>query len=199
MKLLLGTDAVHNNQHVVGTILFPHNSGLACSHNSANFFNAGYWTGYNVKKSGFNYAFAPTVAVSHNPQWGRFYETMGQEDAYIGEYAKQYVKGLQNIDGNGSWGGVVGSVKHFFGDGATLFGADEGNARVHNFKSFLNHNIQGYKGAISSEVGTVMCSYSAINGVPMAINGWIGPILRNKLNFDGFVISDYDEMSTDSD
>ena len=73
IKLLLGTDAVHGNQHVVGTIIHPHNSGLSCSHNPNNFYNVGYWAGVNVKKSGFNYAFAPTVAVSHNPQWGRFY------------------------------------------------------------------------------------------------------------------------------
>jgi beta-glucosidase len=33
-----------------------------------------------MKNSGFNFAFAPTVAVSHNPQWGRFYETMGQQE-----------------------------------------------------------------------------------------------------------------------
>jgi len=192
--LLLGTDAVHNNQHVVGTILFPHNTGLACTHNAANFFNQGYWTGINVKRSGFNYAFAPTVAVSHNPQWGRYYETMGQDDTMIAEYAKQFVKGLQNIQSNGTWSGVLGSVKHFFGDGTTIFGADEGNARVLNFKSYVNHNIQGYKGAIASEVGSVMCSYSAINGIPQAIGGWMGNLLRNKLNFDGFIISDYDEM-----
>lgn len=124
IKLLLGTDAVHNNQHVVGTVLFPHNSGLACTHNPTNFYNQGYWTGVNVKTSGFNFAFAPTVAVSHNPQWGRFYETMGQEDSMIYEYGKQFVKGLQNIDANGTWKGVVGSAKHFFGDGSTMFGAN---------------------------------------------------------------------------
>jgi beta-glucosidase len=73
IKLLLGTDAVHNNQHVIGTIIFPHNIGLSCSHNTNNFYNLGYWTGVNVKASGFNYGFGPTVAVSHNPQWGRYY------------------------------------------------------------------------------------------------------------------------------
>lgn len=73
IKPLLGTDAVHNNQHVTGTILFPHNIGLSCSHNPDHFYNVGKWAGVNVKKSGFNYAFAPTVAVSHNPQWGRYF------------------------------------------------------------------------------------------------------------------------------
>ncbi len=33
----------------------------------------GFWTQQSMKKTGFNYAYAPSVAVSHNPQWGRFY------------------------------------------------------------------------------------------------------------------------------
>ena len=37
IKPLLGTDAVHNNQHISGTILFPHNIGLSCTHNETNF------------------------------------------------------------------------------------------------------------------------------------------------------------------
>lgn len=49
IKSLLATDAVHNNQHVAGTILFPHNSGLSCSHNPDHFYNLGKWTGKNVK------------------------------------------------------------------------------------------------------------------------------------------------------
>lgn len=39
-----------------------------------------------------------------------------------------------------------------------------------------------------------MVSYSSINWLPNAISPSIGALLRTKLNFDGFVISDYDEM-----
>jgi beta-glucosidase-like glycosyl hydrolase len=39
-----------------------------------------------------------------------------------------------------------------------------------------------------------MVSYSSINWLPNAISPSIGTLLRQKLNFDGFVISDYDEM-----
>jgi len=143
----LATDAVHNNQHVAGTILFPHNIGLSCSHNPDNFKNQGYWTGKNVRESGFHYAFAPTVAVSHNPQWGRYYESMGQEPEYISQYAKAFVTGLQQIDG-GKINGAVGSVKHFFGDGATLYGADEGSVDAGSYSGFYDHNIKGYEGGI---------------------------------------------------
>lgn len=36
------------------------------------------------------------------------------------------------------------------GDGATMYGADEGNAHVGSYKSFIQHNIQGYAGSIAS-------------------------------------------------
>jgi beta-glucosidase-like glycosyl hydrolase len=85
-------------------------------------------------------------------------------------------------------------VKHFYADGATLYGADEGNAIVGSYKSFVYHNTQGYNGSIASSIGSVMVSYSAINWIPNAIGPAISTILRQKLKFDGFVISDYDEM-----
>ena len=192
IRPLLGTDAVHGNQHISGTVLFPHNVGLACTHNPENFYNAGYWTRVGVKESGFNYAFAPTVAVSHNPQWGRFYETVGQEEDFIREYAQSYTYGLQGRPG--SLSGILGSVKHFYADGATLYGADEGDAVVGSFKSFVRHNTQGYVGSIGAEIGSVMVSYSAINMMPNSINPAIKTILREKLGFDGLVISDYDEV-----
>jgi beta-glucosidase len=132
------------------------------------------------------------VAVSHNPQWGRFYETVGQEEADIYQYAKAYTEGLQGTPSQLT--GILGSVKHFYADGATLYGADEGNAIVGSFKSFINHNTQGYNGSIAASIGSVMVSYSAVNWIPNAIGSAIGTYLRQNLNFDGFVISDYDEM-----
>jgi beta-glucosidase len=72
IRLLMGTDAVHGNQHVIGSILFPQNIGLAASHDPINFANVAKWNAASILKSGFNFAFASTVALSHNPQWGRF-------------------------------------------------------------------------------------------------------------------------------
>ena len=76
-----------------------------------------------------------------------------------------------------------------------MYGADEGNAHVGNYKSFMAHNAQGFNGSIASGVGSVMCSYSAINWLPMALSPFLLNTLRNDLNFDGFVISDYDELN----
>jgi beta-glucosidase len=116
---------------------------------------------------------------------------MGQEDNFIYNYSKAFVDGLQNIK-NKKISGAVGSAKHFFGDGSTLYGADQGSADVGSYKKYIDHNIKGYVGSIDSDVGTVMASYSAINYIPMAFGPWLNTLLKTKLDFQGFVISDYD-------
>lgn len=64
---------------------------------------------------------------------------------------------------------------------------------VNSWKNFVYHNTQGYNGSISSSIGSVMVSYSAINFVPLSSGPYLKAILRDSLNFDGFVISDYME------
>lgn len=92
--------------------------------------------------------------------------------------------------------GTLTSTKHFLGDGATYEGHDEGNDRVYNFTSFYESNIQGYRGAIKADTGTVMSSYSAVNDNPMVINGKaLNGFLKEKEGFTGFIISDYDEIA----
>lgn len=75
-----------------------------------------------------------------------------------------------------------------------MYGADEGNSLVGSFKTFVDHNIQGYNGSISVGIGSVMASYSAVNYVPMAGGPYLKSILRGDLKYDGFVISDYSEV-----
>lgn len=71
---------------------------------------------------------------------------MGQQSDYIRKYGYSFVKGLQQVQNNRIQG-VLASVKHFIGDGATQYGADEGSASVGSYKSFIDHNIQGYIGS----------------------------------------------------
>ena len=51
IKLLLASDAVHGDQHTLGTILFPHNVGLSCSRNPNHYENMGFWTKEVYEKS----------------------------------------------------------------------------------------------------------------------------------------------------
>lgn len=195
---LVATDAVHGNQHVLGSVLFPQNIGLAATHDPAIFYQVGFWTTQNVKNSGFNWIYAPTVAVSQNPQWGRYYESMGSNPQKIADYAYCFTQGAQ-IAKNDRIEGTLMSVKHYLGDGATAYGADEGNVEVSNFDQFLSVNTTGYQGAINASAGSAMISYSAVNEEPMSINtSLLNTLFTGRYQgkqyfkpFQGFTVSDY--------
>jgi len=192
---LLGADSVHGNQRVLGTPLFPHNIGLAASHNVQNYINAARQIRNDMIESGANWLFGPTCSVSHHPAHGRYFESNGVDTSMIREYAKSFVKEVQDVR-NGRVNGIQTSTKHFFGDGATVNGHDEGNNLVYGSKTFYDVNLAGYRGAIEANTGTIMCSFSAINNIPNAISHFaLTKILRGELEFDGFVISDYDEVT----
>jgi beta-glucosidase len=199
-EILLGTDAVHGNQHITGEVLFPHNIGLGATHNPELIRKTAELTAEDIIKSGFNWSFAPTVAVPQDYRWGRTYEAFSQDTKLIKIYSESYIKGLQKIKGN-KIAGVLASVKHFIGDGDTVDGLDEGNTIYDDFEVFWKKNGLGYEGAIKEHAGSMMISYNSLNGLPMHFGGdndLINKIRKSGINgykFNGFVVSDYAGIS----
>ena len=134
--------------------------------------------------------------MSHNYQWGRSYETLGTDPDEIAEFTSEFVRGAQLPDlGTGHWKGGLSSVKHYLGDGATYLGLNTGNATVYDFNAFKEVNMAGYRGGIQACTGNVMCSYSSVNRIHMAINAdLLQRELKEKEGFEGFIISDYNEI-----
>ncbi len=205
IPLIIGTDNIHGNQHVVGEVLAPHNIGLAATHDPEIICATAFFNSASVLKSGFNWGFSPTVAVSHNFQWGRAYESLGSVPEDIVEYSINYVFGHQAIDfDEGLIRGTLATTKHLVGDGATFDGIDEGNVHVNNLNNFLDVNLAGFMGGIEASAGSTMVSYSGVNtmppfndddSVPMSINSTLlqdyvdGDTLGTP--FDGFLVSDF--------
>ena len=196
IPLLLGVDAVHGDYNVLGATLFPQNIGLSMTHDPHLLKETANWTAHDVLVSGFNWVYAPTVAITHNPNWGRTYETLGSTPRWTRRYAAAIVAGLQQNDAkHGTINGVLATVKHYIGDGATWNGIDEGNDHVKDVKRFLSVNFAGYEGALDSDAGSIMISYSAINHLPMSFNRhYLTTILKGGKAgrpFNGLLVSDY--------
>ena len=65
---------------------------------------------------------------------------------------------------------VIGSVKHFVGDGGTWRGKDQGENRASR-ADMINVHAQGYYGALGAGVQTVMASYNTWNDVAAGKDG----------------------------
>lgn len=196
VPVIWGTDAVHGHSNVYGATIFPHNIGLGAAHDVELIERIAEATGQSTRATGVTWTFAPTVAVAQDARWGRTYESYSSQPALIREYAAAYVKGMQGLldkDGN-----VVATAKHFIGDGATDGGKDQGLATISQAQ-MINVHGQGYYGAIEAGVQTVMASFNSWNDVAAGkdygkmhgTRDLLTVALKEKMGFDGFVVSDW--------
>ncbi len=137
IPIMWGIDAVHGNSNVFGATLFPHNIGLGAARDPCLVRRIARATAEQVRVTGQDWAFAPTLAVVRDDRWGRTYEGFSEDPAITRAYAAAYVAGLQNAveddgeqEGKGEDGsvhrlrGVLATAKHFIGDGGTAEGRD---------------------------------------------------------------------------
>ncbi len=196
IPVIWGIDAIHGNSNVYGATLFPQNIGLGAAHDPKLIRQIGTAVGKAVRATGINWVFAPTLAVVQDSRWGRTYESFSQEGGLVRSYGFAYVKGLQgNFDNDAN---VVGTAKHFIGDGGTDQGKDQGITKS-NTAQMINIHAQGYIGAFSAGVQTVMASYNSWDDVTGGVDygkmhgsqALLTGVLKTKMGFDGLVVSDW--------
>ena len=184
IPVIWGTDAVHGHNNVVGATLFPHNIGLGAAGDPALVAAISGATAREVKATGIDWIFAPTVAVARDYRWGRTYESYSSDPQVVSSYAGGMVKAMQAE-------GIVATTKHFVGDGGTFSGVDRGDTRL-PLEVLIEEHGAGYKPAIAAGVQTVMASFNSWNGEKVHGNKkLLTDVLRGDLGFDGFVVSDW--------
>ena len=194
IPIFWGTDAVHGHNNLTGATLFPHNMGLGAMHNADLIRQIGAATAKEVRATGTEWVFAPTLAVAQNDRWGRTYESYSEDPKLVAEYATAMVEGLQGKANSAEFlagDKVIATAKHFLADGGTLGGDDQGNARISEKELVKIHNA-GYVPALSAGVQTVMASFSEWNGEKMHGNKYLlTDVLKNRMGFDGLVVGDW--------
>lgn len=202
IPIIYGIDAVHGNNSIYGATIFPHNIGLGATRDGDLARRIGAATALEVRASGIHYTFAPCVAVCKDPRWGRSYESYG-EDTDIVRKMTPIVSGLQGVPPKGHPNGypfmagrnnVIACAKHFVGDGGTNSGINEGDTII-SYDDLEKVHMAPYLDCISQGVCTVMASYSSWNGRKLHADHFLlTEVLKNKLGFKGFVISDWEGL-----
>ncbi|KAL5991559.1 hypothetical protein ACLOJK_012468 [Asimina triloba] len=194
IPIIYGTDAVHGHNNVFGATIFPHNIGDA---DLAKRIGAA--TSLEVRGTGMHWTFAPCVAVSRDPRWGRCFECFS-EDTEVVQTMTSSVSGLQGEPPEGHPSGypyvagrrnIISCAKHFVGDGGTDGGINEGNT-ISSFDDLESIHIRPYMDCIAQGVSTIMASYSRWNEIQLHAHRFLlTDILKEKLGFQGFIISDW--------
>ncbi|KAL2196727.1 glycoside hydrolase family 3 protein [Corynascus similis CBS 632.67] len=159
--------------------------GAVIGTESRAFGNAGW--------SGLDY-WTPNVNPFRDPRWGRGSETPGEDVLRLKRYAASMIKGLE---GPGPEPLVISTCKHYAGNDFE----DWNGATRHNFNAVISpQDLAEYylapfqQCARDSRVGSIMCAYNAVNGVPSCANSYLmNTILREHWNWtdhDNYITSD---------
>ncbi|WP_435860275.1 glycoside hydrolase family 3 N-terminal domain-containing protein [Streptomyces roseus] len=208
IPLLYGVDAVHGHNNLVGSTIMPHNIGLGASRDPKLAERTGAVTAAEVRATGVPWDFAPCLCVTRDERWGRSYEAFGEDPALV-TAMETVIRGMQGApDGRDldRPDKVLTTAKHYAGDGGTAYGSsttgsytiDQGVTRVSRQELEAVH-LAPFREAVKRGVGTVMPSYSSVDftdddagPVKMHANAeLINGVLKDRMGFKGFVISDW--------
>ncbi|MGW2569954.1 glycoside hydrolase family 3 protein [Streptomyces sp. NPDC001537] len=211
IPLIYGVDAVHGHNNLVGTTIMPHNIGIGATRDPRLAERTGAVTASEVRATGVPWDFAPCLCVSRDERWGRSYESFGEDPALV-ESMETIIQGLQGrADGRDLKDGdkVLATAKHFVGDGGTEYGSsttgtytiDQGVTKVTREQLEAVH-LAPYRTAVDRGIGTVMPSYSSLDILgdgqgPVKMHAradMINGVLKGRMGFDGFVISDWNAI-----
>jgi beta-glucosidase len=209
IPLVYGVDSVHGHGNLVGATVFPHNIGLGATRNPRLVEQIEHATAIETRATGPQWVFAPCVCVARDLRWGRTYESFSENpglvirmetaiDGFQGPRARE----LSRPDR------VLATAKHYAGDGDTEYGTGSGDypidqgITVSSRRDFARIDLAPYVPAVRRhDVGSVMPSFSSVDftddgvGNPLKMHAHrelITGVLKHKIGFDGFVISDWE-------
>ena len=197
IPLIYGVDAVHGHNNVDDAVIFPHNIGLGAANNAELVEQVGAAAAEEIRATGIQWTFAPTLGIPDSERWGRFYECFGEDATIVSNMGAAYIKGFQE-------NGVAGTSKHYIGEGQTQNGVNQGDVvtsdyGVESFDGLMEEKelLAPYKAAVEAGVYTVMASYNSVDGLKCHANKHLltdvlkGDTESGGLGFQGFVVSDY--------
>jgi beta-glucosidase len=191
LPIIFGADAVHGFGHPYKATLFPHAIGMGATWDPALARAAGTATRKQLEATGVNWDFAPVQDLARDNRWGRYYETWGEEPDLTAAMGAANVRGIQ---GHGPFPRVAATVKHFAGYSQSINGHDRVEALL-PIRYLQDTFLPSYAGGIDAGAATVMVDSGSINGIPATASHFLLTTeLRQRLGFDGVVISDFGDV-----
>jgi beta-glucosidase len=135
--------------------------------------------GREAKSHGITVALQPFINIDRDLNYGRGYNTFGEDPFLTGEIGAAEVQGIQGE-------GVMSQAKHFIGydtDATNVFVDDQTLHEIY---------LAPFAAVSKAGVSSIMCSYNKINGPYSCGNPeTLEKLLKGETGFKGFVTSDW--------
>ena len=140
--------------------------------------------------SGVDWTFSPMIDVARDPRWGRVAEGYGEDPYLNGIMGAAAVRGYQGKSLRDSLS-IAACLKHYVAYGASEAGRDYVYTEVSQ-QTLWDTYLIPYRIAMKERPATVMSSFNNLSGTPVTMNRYVlRDVLREKLGFQGFVVSDW--------
>ncbi|MBN2305007.1 MAG: glycoside hydrolase family 3 C-terminal domain-containing protein [Anaerolineae bacterium] len=193
IPLIFGIDAIHGHAFWPTATIFPTQLALACSWNPDLLVEVGRVTAKEVAVTGAHWTFSPVLGTMRDLRWGRVDETFGEDPYLIGLLGAALVRGYQGDDLSDPHT-ILACAKHYAGYSETRGGRDSAEAD-HSQRRMRSLFLKPFHDVAKAGCTTFMAGYHAIDGVPCSANEWLlRDILKDEWGFDGFVVSDWDNI-----
>jgi beta-glucosidase len=196
-KTRLGIPAIVHEECCVGLMaplasIFPENIGLASTFQPDLAYKMTSEIRKQVMAIGSRQGLAPVLDVARDPRWGRVEETFGEDPLLVSQFGVEYIKGLQSDD---IQHGVIATGKHFVGHSFSLGGLNCGPVHL-GWREIWDVYLAPFQAVIrDAGIASMMNAYPEIDGeVVAASKNILTSLLREKLGFDGLVVSDYEAV-----
>jgi beta-glucosidase len=129
---------------------------------------------------GIDVSLQPFVNIDRDLEFGRGYNTFGEDPYLTAEMGVAEVKGIQSQH-------VMAQIKHY-----VAYDSNSGNIYVDD-QTLHEVYVAPFDAAICrADVSSIMCSYNRVNGTFACGNrSTLTKILRDEIGFKGFVTSDW--------
>lgn len=195
----LGIPLIAHNEALAGLLLacaadFPTAIALAATWDPAIVEELCEVVRVQMRALGIHQALSPVLDVARDARWGRIHETYGEDPYLVSAIGAAFVRGLQGDDLRT---GVLATAKHFVAYGASEGGRNLGAVNLSPGELYEVY-ARPFEAAIrEAGLASVMNSYADLNGEPPTTSRRIlTDLLRGRLGFEGFVVSDYWAIDT---
>ncbi|MEO7978765.1 glycoside hydrolase family 3 N-terminal domain-containing protein [Flavobacterium sp.] len=166
--------------------------GALPENKSALVYEVGKQIGMDLKSAGIHYNLSPLADINNNPNNPVIgYRSFGENKEKVADFAIEYLRGLSDS-------GVLGCLKHFPGHGNTNVDSHLGLPVLkETLDELLENELYPFIRGIENKVDSIMIGHLAVPSLndgkdtsATLSKAVIHDLLRERLGYDGLVISD---------
>ncbi|GAA4950307.1 glycoside hydrolase family 3 N-terminal domain-containing protein [Algibacter agarivorans] len=154
-------------------------------------------TALEARALGVTHCYSPNLDVyAGDARYGRVEESYGEDPYLVSRMGVAFIEGLQGTgDEQFNENHVIATAKHFVGYPENRRGINGGFSDMSE-RRLREVYLPSFEAAVKeAQVGSVMPGHQDYNGVPCHMNTWLlKDILRDELGFDGFIVSDNNDV-----